>query len=439
MQKHLYFILVPAVLLSACTKPSSTSGLTSEEVAKANDLSSCLSILSKADDLTMNVIYDSKTTYFDYNRYYTPSYVYDEQEKNEWGYVLGKNGVFSVSKYQDAFVTSELLSDAEGKAITSLSSFVKGFSSLTNEFDAGVKKRAFNSKANKLFLLSLINVAPTEYLNLSAANATMGSDIYSLAFNLVFADGGAYTISFTNFLSTHATDLEAFLAGGAKELTPNENLSAARDLFKGNNFNRDVLDFESGASVGTEHFLPTYFYGSYTTSVSWGLMGIDDYYIKAQITTSSATTTQEVELFGSYMFTLSGSSVSLSAGQPYNVSPSIPSKDVYNYPSNLLLWSSFEFLKEDYLGQQYTTERASVLQDFVKNYQLTETLSNAKATATSLEVDLEGMDGKSPLVTFKLAYSQGTAKGTLVFPMKDFGKANIAAVDTFMAKSLYKK
>lgn len=438
MKKQSALIFLPILLLTGCT-PKTTTGLTSSDIGEAKDLSSCLGVLAKCDNFTMNVIYDSKTVYRDYNRYYTSSYVYDEEEKNEWGYVLGKNGVYSVGKYQDALVSSELLTDSKGNAIHDLSSVVKGFSGLTDEFASGVKKRAFNSKGNKLFLLSLVNLQPTDYLSISTANATMGENIYSLNFNLSLNGGGTYTISFTNFLSTHAEDLETYLSSGAKELNPNENLAAARDLFKGNNFNRDVLDFESGASVGTEHFLPTYFYGAYTTSVSWGLMGIDDYYIKAQVTTSSSTTIQEVELFGSYMFTLSGSNVSLSSAQPYNVSPSIPSKDVYNYPSNLLLWSSFEFLKEEYLGQQYSTDRSSIIADFVKNYQLTDTLKNSNATATALEVDLEGFEGKNPIVTFKLSYSQGTAKGTLLFPMKDFGKANVAAVDSFMAKTLYKK
>jgi len=438
MKNQSFLVLLPLLVLTGCA-PKTTTGLTSTEIAGAKDLSSCLAILAKCDDFTMNVVYDSKTVYHDYNRYYTPSYVYDEEEKNEWGYVLGKNGVYSVGKYHDALVSSELLTDSKGSAISSLSSVVKGFSGLTDEFASGVKKRAFNSKANKLFLLSLVNLQPTDYLSISAANATMGEDIYSLNFNLSLDDGGAYTISFTDFLSAHASDLEAYLSSGAKELSPNENLAAARDLFYGNNFNRDVLNFATGASEGTEHFLPTYFYGAYINSVSWGLMGIDDYYVKAQVATASSTTIQEVELFGSYMFTLSGSSVSLSSAQPYNASPSIPSKDVYNYPSNLLLWSSFGFLDEEYLGQQYSTDRASIVADFVKNYQLADTLKSSNAMATALEVDLEGFDGKNPVVTFKLSYSQGTAKGTLLFPMKDFGKANVAAVDSFMAKTLYKK
>lgn len=109
MNKNRIILSLPFLALSSCAQSVAvSSGMTSKDLADAHDLASCFSLLARCNDMTMNVIHDSKSSYSDYNRYYTPTYVYDAEEKNEWGYVLGKNGVFSISKDHGAFVTTIL-------------------------------------------------------------------------------------------------------------------------------------------------------------------------------------------------------------------------------------------------------------------------------------------------------------------------------------------
>jgi hypothetical protein len=450
MKRNVILLISAGAMLFSCANPSRSDESSSSSESHADsssgvdfssidNLRAAFQTLKGLRNYRMDVSFVGADSSYDFSRFCTEKYVYDTLPSAEWGYVLGEEGVYGISLYQNNLVSSELLTNSKGEKYQSVwdADLVKSFASLTDEFSDGEKEHVFTLKSNKLFLLGMADLSATSFLNLKKVEAQIGNGLETLSLKITMTNGSYYTFEFDDFSKCSNEFVDGFLAKGGKAFVPEENLEMVRKLFQTDNYNRDVLDLQTGASTGTEHFLPTYFCGEYSQTGSSGLMGINGKKMKVATADDSGHVSEtEVTLYGSYYFTLSGNNVDVMVSQPYNASWDIPSKDVYNYPSNMLLWSSLQYLEESIVGEQYVTVSAKVIADFVANYQLTDILKNSKATATSLEVDIANL-ATNPLVTFVLSYSIGSASDTISFPMKDFGRANIDAIDTFMATKLY--
>lgn len=443
MKKQI-IVVFGALLLSSCGQVAVSSTETSKASDSASpsassvdlacsDLRTALSKLRGIRNYSLNI--SASNSRVTYNRYYTENYVYEDKTDAELGYVCADEGVFRISKLDEEFVGSELLKDKSGAVYTDLwsSGLFRSFADFKDEFASGVTSGKMTSKINILYLLSILDYSGSDYPSVSSVKVSIADSLNTLEFQLFMASSYSVTCLVQDVGNTTATEVVDYLKNGGQALTPDGNLLKARDLFKTNNYNRDVLDFSTNASVGTEHFMPTYFYGDYTAAASWGLLGIKNKTISGSVSTSAGTSQVSYTLNGAYYFVISGGAVSPHFADVYNASWDIPSKDVYNYPSNLLIWSCFERLKTVGVDRAYQVVDKNLLADFVNNYQLGTIISEAGASVVSLDIVMKDMSYASAQVTFNLNYVLSGAMSTMSFPMKSFGAANVKTVDDFIS------
>ena len=235
-----------------------------------------------------------------------------------------------------------------------------------------------------------------------------------------------YEMSFDEFGSTAYEPVESYIGGGGSSLVLDERLSFAKEGFLGENFIRDVINYSTGESDGTERYTPHYFYGSYTGDAALytgGYMGIRNKEYQGKI------------LNGTYMFLVDGLTVIPFFQGSYNNDPDITSPHVFNYPGNMELWNRLELFAEEEEGV-YVTYDSGLLADFVSNNQTGSFLSEIGGEAVSLSMSItDPVAGPNTIVTFSLDYNWTYGEGSCVYPFTSFGNANIPVVDDFMEEN----
>lgn len=441
MKKKIVSLLVLLSLLSVtgCGENTASSGASSvkESSEDVHDLYSAFTTLAKAKNyqVTIDVSPESGSEPYSYNITYTDRYVYCNKSGAEWGYALSPQGAYRLDTVSNGFVASELLLDETGTSYSDLisSGLFSSFADFVSEgFTSADQDVIIKNKKNQLAALKFVGLSTSDYFNLTSVEAGISSQgLLSSFFLDVTVSKILYHVSLSAFGDAKVDALDRFVAT-AKPFEAPTNLSKARVLFKAKNYSRSVIDYSDNlTNDGTEHFLPDYYYGDYNANgakqgaASAGWMGINHKKYKG------------VDLYGTYLFSLTTSGVSLNTTGVYNASPDISSKGNVNYPSNLVLWDRLELADENGDENHYLDTDEATLVDFCSNYQLTASLSAIKASPTRLAIEMADMGARKQTVTFKLYYqASGSDENYAIFPMFDFGYSNLSVVDSFIKTSL---
>jgi len=429
-----------ALNLAGCAKGTASSAASSGSIDPASlvDLKSAYSALAASQNYKIGVQLESKNggkgLYYEVT--YTNRYVYGDRVGKEWGYGLSDKGVYRLDTTEEGLLASEPLLATDGTTINSLYSsglFISFADFAVDEFAANEQTHTFSNKKNKLAALKMAGFSTNDFFNLDSVETSISKQGLIDSFWLKVTVGEQiYRITIEAFADAKNGNVDLFLSNGGTAYDAPSILHQARDLFKDKNYSRSVIDYsDNTTNDGTEHFLPDYFYGDYNENgakqgaVSMGWMGINH------------KKYNNVDLYGTYLFTLASSTVSLNTTGVYNASPDISSKGNVNYPSNLALWDRLEFVKAGDSEGNYLTTDSTILTDFADNYQIASSLSAISAAPSRLTIAMANLGKTAGTVTFKLFYKTATsAENYAIFPMFDFGSSNIKAVDNFMATSL---
>lgn len=431
MKSPKLLILSLAALSLASCGGSGSSGASID----ATNLNSAISTYQTNGTYKLSV--DSTVSSFaSFEIVYTSSYVYADQDGSEWGYVEGGSGVFRISYDLDnsTLRSSELLKDASGAVYDSI--YGHGlFPSLldlkTPNFETSLQQK-ITDKLDRLALLQIAGFATGDYASCSDFYASITqNDPDSLSFSFVKSKQ-TYTITASAAGQASSSLVESYLKENKDPFTPSLVLEELRELFKDNNFNRDVIDLgDHSVSYGTEHYLPKYFYGDYNETgaangaFSQGYLSLNHQKIKGD--------TSNTSYYGTYLFSIQNNAINLFTTGAYSTSPDITGEYVLNYPSNLKLWDYLEYAELDGEEGSYSLSREDLLWDFAKNNQIDDDFTSGDYSPTKLQFTISDSGNSNEKVTFEIFYNGTGGKGSCVFTFMDFGGADIALIDTFIA------
>lgn len=431
-------VLIPLLSMTGCGENTVSSERTSaKDGSDIHDLYSAFTALAKAKNYQVNIEVSSESgsAPYSYNVTYTDRYVYCDKSGAEWGYALSSQGAYRVDTVSTGFVASELLFDETGTSYSDLigSGLFASFADFVSDgFTNSDQNLVIKNKKNQLAALKFVGLSTSDFFDLTSVEASIGSKGLLSSFYLdVTVAKVLRHVTVSAFGDAKLAALDSFVASAAPFEAP-VNLAMARVLFKAKNYSRSVIDYSDNlTNDGTEHFLPDYYYGDYNANgakqgaASAGWMGINHKKYKGE------------DLYGTYLFSLTSSGVSLNTTGVYNVSPDISSKGNVNYPSNLVLWERLELANQNGDENHYQDNDYATLVDFCSNYQLTTSLSAINASPTRLAIQMANMGAKNQTVTFKLYYQvSGSDENYVIFPMFDFGRSNLGVVDGFIRTSL---
>ena len=432
-------LALPVLLLASCgdgeVSASSSSGEAEIDFSQpVEGVKEAFALLSKARNYTAYVQLSSTTGGLGmyYCDYYTEDYFFSDEYEDEHGYALSSEGIFPLAMRMDdegsGTIVGGELTGKEGDLYSSglfptvadldTSSWKEGLA----EIDLGGDKLA------KIALLELFGFEPDRLLDIDSATVSLlggGDSLLDLSIEITLGLT-RYEMSFDEFGSTAYEPVESYIGGGGSSLVLDERLSFAKEGFLGENFIRDVINYSTGESDGTERYTPHYFYGSYTGDAALytgGYMGIRNKEYQGKI------------LNGTYMFLVDGLTVIPFFQGSYNNDPDITSPHVFNYPGNMELWNRLELFAEEEEGV-YVTYDSGLLADFVNNNQTGSFLSEIGGEAVSLSMSItDPVAGPNTIVTFSLDYNSNYGEGSCVYPFTSFGNANIPVVDDFMEEN----
>lgn len=420
-------------MLFACGSQNNTDSSASDSSSSliaSEGLKSDVIALSNSQNLTISIAIatSSGALGLSYNNYYTPNYVYSEDFNNgDWGYIESSEGVYPVNQEDDgSLLPGELLYSDSGLLLTGLwdQGLFPYFSSLnTDEFPETSGDYVLKNKLNILTMLDIYGFSRSRYLEVESI--TFHSGEYLTDFTAKLQLGSAiYQLSVVNTSPSNET-IDSFISNGGTAFTPDEGLVKMRSLFEADNYNRDVIDYSSQESIGTEHFTPDYFYGDYDTTVAvpYGLMRFSN----ETITYSG----YQFEMNGCYYFTVQSNQVVLSPSNPYNSSADIAS--VCFYLHDPLLFSSFQHVEFDSSNNTYSTTDQEILIDFAENNQVYDQIVEIGASLYRLDFKLYDIFEDTAEVEFNLYYGLSESDlNVATYRFLDFGSANVTLLDTFL-------
>ncbi len=432
-------LALPVLLLASCgdgegSASSSQGGSGFDPTQPVAGVKEALALLSEARNYTAYVQLSSTTggVGMYYCDYFTEDYFFSDEYEDEHGYASSSEGIYPLAMRMDEEGSGKIvggeLSGAEGDLYSSglfptvadidSSSWEEGLQSLDLSGD----------KLAKITLLELFGFEPDRLLDIDSASIDLlegGDSLLDLSIQITMGLT-RYEMSFDEFGSTAYEPVESFLAEGGSALVLDERLSFAKEGFLAENFIRDVINYVSGESQGTERYTPHYFYGSYTGDAalySGGYMGIRNKEYQGKV------------LNGTYMFIVDGVTVTPMFQGAYNNDPDITSPNVFNYPGNMDLWNRLELFGEEGEGA-YVTYDSALIADFISNNQAASFLSEISAEPVSLSIAITDPAAEAnTVVTFSLDYESPYGDGSCVYPFTSFGTANIPAVDDFMEEN----
>lgn len=435
-------LALPVLLLASCEINGEGSGsLSGSEGGTDIDVSQpvegvkeAIALLSKARNYTAYVQLSSTTggVGMYYCDYFTEDYFFSDEYEDEHGYAISSEGIYPLAMRMDGEGSGTIvggeLTDKEGDLYSS--GLFPTIADLdTSSWEEGLKEIDLGGdKLAKITLLELFGFEPDRLLDIDSATVSLlegGDSILDLSIEITMGIT-RYEMSFDEFGATAYQPVESYIAEGGSALVLDERLSFAKEGFLAENFIRDVINYVTGESDGTERYTPHYFYGSYTGDASLysgGYMGIKNKEYQGKV------------LNGTYMFYVNGMTVTPFFQGAYNNDPDITSPYVFNYPGNMELWNRLELFGEEREGV-YVTYDPTLLADFVKNNQTSSYLSEIAGEAVSLSMTItDPVAGANTVVTFSLNYKSAYWEGSCVYPFTSFGTANIPVVDDFMEEN----
>ncbi|MBO5577558.1 MAG: hypothetical protein J5955_00370 [Bacilli bacterium] len=344
-------------------------------------------------------------------------------------YIQHSQGVYRLRYNLDDYVSSEILS--KGKSLwgdkyypTMLGADV-GFTSSIKSEDTSVK---VSSKDFKMAFIKCIGYTSDQIVNVNSLNIAYrkSGDKQYLRFTLDYS-GSQIIYDAHDFGTSKNSIVDEYVGNGGSYLTINDNFSTMRRLFKANNFVQDIYYFgeEESGYAASAYFNPNYYMSIYNGSnVGSGAIALKD---KAS------------GYYGTYYFQIEftdqGARPSLLSKPVYD-KPNVP--EYYHYPSELLLFNTFEFVykwtNQDMggytpQGQGYYFNNQELLENFSNNFSMSENFSGQRPLGVAIDFVKGKTDDKTVIMFYyKFVYSGQIY--VMPIPFYNFGKANIAALDS---------
>lgn len=386
-----------------------------------------------------------------YDIFYTENAFYDSYLGDEYGYVNVEDGVFSFDLYNREFTASKLLEDNYGKTVTDLWSYssLYSFNKLKiDEFSKATGKEfAAETKRVKNFFMNLLQIDYGYYQYVNPIQFTVGSDINTLEFVLDIQGTMKYTGKIKNFGTTKIDIVDEYLNGGNTYHKPDSTMSKIVGLFDNYNYTRfiysdDVEDYSvvAGKEMYAENWFYTFFEDEFIAAglgYEIGMVGIDKTY--GPFTGADGQVYGPYDFEGSYYcFVMEdengNQTLDVMVSMPINTDPFVP--NVYNYPTFLEMFKNSQYLQPTGgSANEYYTAKLSCVNDFVNNFQMTETLSSLGAVPTGVYVEYlptgsdyyAGTTGKE-CVVFKLEVNYYGALTTIDYVYTDFNTTNVECI-----------
>lgn len=386
-----------------------------------------------------------------YDIFYTENAFYDSYLGDEYGYVNVEEGVFSFDLYNREFTASKLLEDKNGNVITDLWSYsslysfnklkIDEFSKATgNEFDAETKRV-------KNFFMNLLQIDYGYYQYVNPIHFTVGNDINTLEFVLDIQGTMKYTGKIKNFGTTKIDVVDEYLSSDNSYHKADSTMNKIVSLFDNYNYTRliysdNVEDYSvvAGSEMYAENWFYTFFEDEFIAEglgYEIGMVGIDKTY--GPFTDDNGEVWGPYDFEGSYYcFVMEdengNQTLDVMVSMPINTDPFVP--NVYNYPTFLEMFANSQYLQPTGgSANEYYTSKLSCVDDFVSNFQMTETLQSLGAVATGVYVEYlptgsdyyAGTTGKE-CVVFKLEVSYYGALTTIDYVYTDFNTTNVECI-----------
>ena len=386
-----------------------------------------------------------------YDIFYTENAFYDSYLGDEYGYVNVEEGVFSFDLYNREFTASKLLEDKNGNVITDLWSYssLYSFNKLKiDEFSkANGKEFDAETKRVKNFFLNLFQLDYGYYQYVNPVHFTVGNDINTLEFVLEIQGFTTYTGKIKNFGTTKIDVVDEYLNNGNSYHKADTTMNKIVSLFDNYNYTRliysdEVEDYSivAGTEMYAENWFYTFFEDEYISAglgYEIGMVGIDKTY--GPYTDDKGNVYGPYDFEGSYYcFVMEdengNQTLDVMVSMPINTDPFVP--NVYNYPTFLEMFTNSQYLQPTGgSANEYYTSKLSCVNDFVSNFQMTETLQSLGAVATGVYVEYlptgsdyyAGTTGKE-CVVFKLEVSYYGALTTIDYVYTDFNTTNVECI-----------
>jgi hypothetical protein len=231
-----------------------------------------------------------------------------------------------------------------------------------------------------------------------------------------------------NFIKElHELDLESDFV----ELKEIENL-----------FDDNVEDYSvvAGSEMYAENWFYTFFEDEFIAEglgYEIGMVGIDKTY--GPFTDANGEVWGPYDFEGSYYCFVTedangNQTLDVMVSMPINTDPFVP--NVYNYPTFLEMFKNSQYLQPTGgSSNEYYTSKLSCVNDFVSNFQMTETLASLGAVPTGVYVEYlpsgsdyyAGTKGKE-CVVFKLEVNYYGALTTIDYVYTDFNTTNVECI-----------
>lgn len=385
-----------------------------------------------------------------YDVYYTENGFYDSFLGDEYGYVSVDEGVFSFDLYNRKFTASKLLKDEEGNNIKSIwgTDLIPSFADFRiNQFkDATGKEYVTSKKIDQIAVLSILKLDITNYNTSNTIKFSVGEDMNSFKFEYSLQNGKHYECSIKDFGTTKIDVVDEYLKNSSYHQNSN-TLDHIIDLFADFNYTRIMYSDDENLStpvIGYEYFHEDYFCGEVSDeAVLAGLVvpGLSVLSIQEEFSESetiNGTTFGPYTFSGCYYASIdfeNGKIENMVVSFPINEDPYVP--NVFNYPTFLKMFEDSQYLKPTGQENQYYTSKVDIVNDFVANFQQTDTLNNLGALPVGVYVNYlpQGDETKYPgtnnkeTVVFGLEISYYGQLQVLDFVMTDFGTTSVEGVN----------
>lgn len=485
MKKKIFVSLLTLSLLTGCginvnssSSESSNESSSQEEkkytlkeaLAELKDPSSRYTLYSGkyADDSEFEVANaTSKATFGPH--YYTKNIIQSDEEESDVSYVesgyLEENGGVSSYTYDlqtEKLIRSELLTDDDGKQVTSLSEIAPSF----NNVDASkieVVDKALDFKGQKksvLALFNVLNIPTTAIFYLESfkmefyGSNIMNNVLFTAKINLKLGTGEEpeesevyyYVATVQDFGKAQTTYLEDFLADPLPAYVPSDNEKRLRKLFAGKNYTQ-YRDLDGDDVVDQyDYFTDQYYYVRFTEDYKISDPStVAQYGDRGYIAINNKTMNYEgnpLVFIGCYLFYGFNDEFQIITRQdpnnPYYAQSSFNQvytdiSYVMNYPNRMICLNDFQNGTVNDEDTEVTYTDTTTMNDFIKNFNLASSIATYKKEATQLTIKMN-FDEKDEdcSVIFDL-YIGEDKKSYFEYEFKDFGTTKVDFVEQYIA------
>lgn len=427
-KKLFILFLVTAIPLWGCGTPNNSSNNSSNSPLTISDLKDVMSFIGNSSSYTVSV---NKTVGVQnptsFAIYLTEQFFVTENPNNSYGYMLSDEGVFQVNKYNNNLISSELLLDANGNIINSLKNIVPDVSDFSIEGLEGLTEAKITSRVEAFKYFDFVGIDRLDYTTFKDIIISFNNDVFSFAINFETMN---YTGSVSN-INTTTNDTYSTYLTEVGYFVPTPELNTVREAFKLDNFTQLSYD-DNQALIGYQKFTENY---SILDYIQESISTMDTGYFLAKNKYNPVTAETFDGLYMYYRYGESSSFIEYPAGA-YDPNKSFVELNVY--PKYMNLWSQLQYFTA---STRYTnaieTTKYDLIEDFLKNFQITSLLENY--TMTSLEIVLDDViidNYAQTAVTFNLYVSPINNPSQVYyqnFDFVDFGVTSDLKLESFLS------